>query len=42
LAREVLRLDLETEFLARLEAARSNLDGMTGRDVYHREVTPFL
>jgi alpha-amylase/alpha-mannosidase (GH57 family) len=42
LARDVLRLDLETEFLARLEAARSNLDGMTGRDVYQREVTPFL
>ena len=43
LAREVLKLDLETEFLARLEAARSNLDGaMTGRDVYQAEVTPFL
>jgi alpha-amylase/alpha-mannosidase (GH57 family) len=42
LAREVLKLDLETEFLARLEAARSNVDGMTGRDVYQREVTPFL
>ena len=42
LARKVLGLDLEPEFLARLEAARSNLDGMTGRDVYGREVTPFL
>jgi hypothetical protein len=42
LARELLKLDLETEFLARLEAARSNVDGMTGRDVYQREVTPFL
>jgi alpha-amylase/alpha-mannosidase (GH57 family) len=42
LAREVLKLDVETEFLARLEAARSNVDGMSGRDVYRREVTPFL
>ncbi len=42
LARQVLGLDLEPEFLSRLEAAPSNVDGMTGRDIYEREVTPFV
>jgi alpha-amylase/alpha-mannosidase (GH57 family) len=42
LARQVLGLDLEPEFMARLEAAPSNVEGMTGRDVYEREVTPFV
>lgn len=42
LARQILSLDLEPEFLGRLEAARSNLDKMTGRDVYRREVSPFM
>jgi alpha-amylase/alpha-mannosidase (GH57 family) len=42
LARQVLDLDLEPEFLARLEMAVSNVDGMTGRDVFEREVTPFI
>lgn len=42
LARQVLGLDLEPEFLSRLEAAPSNVDGMTGRHVYEREVTPFV
>jgi alpha-amylase/alpha-mannosidase (GH57 family) len=40
LARHVLGLDLEPELMARLEAAPSNT-GMTGRDVYEREVSPF-
>jgi len=42
LARQVLDLDLEPEFMARLEAAPSNLEGITGREVYEREVTPFV
>lgn len=42
LAREVLGLNLEPEFLSRLEAAPSNVDGMTGRDVYEREVSSFI
>jgi hypothetical protein len=42
LAREVLGLDLEPGFLTRLESAPSNVNGMNGRDVYQREVTPFV
>jgi alpha-amylase/alpha-mannosidase (GH57 family) len=42
MAREVLGLDLEPGFLNRLESAPSNVDGMNGRDVYQREVTPFV
>jgi alpha-amylase/alpha-mannosidase (GH57 family) len=42
LARQVLGLDLEPEFLSRLESVASNLDGVTGRDIYEREVTPFM
>jgi alpha-amylase/alpha-mannosidase (GH57 family) len=42
LAREVLGIDLEPELMARLEAAPSNLDGMTARDVYQAEVSPFV
>ncbi|MGH8913025.1 MAG: DUF3536 domain-containing protein [Acidimicrobiia bacterium] len=42
MARQVLGVDLEPEFLSRLEAAPSNVDRMTGRDVYEREVTPFV
>jgi alpha-amylase/alpha-mannosidase (GH57 family) len=42
LAGQVLGLDLEPEFLSRLEAASSNVDDMTGRDVYEREVGPFM
>jgi hypothetical protein len=42
LARQVLGLDLEPEFLSRLESVVSNLDGVTGRDIYEREVTPFM
>jgi alpha-amylase/alpha-mannosidase (GH57 family) len=41
LARQVLGLDLEPELMARLEAAPSNIAGMTGRDVYESEVSPF-
>lgn len=38
---ELLGLDLEPEFLARLEAAKSNLsDQGTGRDIYERSVRP--
>jgi hypothetical protein len=42
LARGVLGIDLEPEFKARLEAAPSNLEGVNGRDVYEREVGPFV
>jgi alpha-amylase/alpha-mannosidase (GH57 family) len=42
LAREVLGIDLEPELMARLEAAPSNVDGMTARDVYQAEVSPFV
>jgi hypothetical protein len=28
--------------MARLEAAPSNVDGMTARDVYQAEVSPFV
>jgi alpha-amylase/alpha-mannosidase (GH57 family) len=42
LARTVLGVDLEPEFLARLEAAPSNLEGVNGRVVYEREVSPFV
>ncbi len=41
LAREVLGRDFEPEFLSLLEEATSNR-GRTGRDVYYREVTPFM
>jgi alpha-amylase/alpha-mannosidase (GH57 family) len=42
LSRRVLGLDLEPELMARLEAAPSNLEGKTGRDVYEAEVSPFV
>ena len=42
LAREVLSVDLEPELMARLEAAPSNLEGVNGRVVYEREVSPFV
>jgi alpha-amylase/alpha-mannosidase (GH57 family) len=42
LAREVLGKDLETDLLVRLGSVPSNLDGITGRDVYQREVSPFM
>ncbi|MGH8873291.1 MAG: DUF3536 domain-containing protein [Acidimicrobiia bacterium] len=42
LARQVLGVDLEPELMARLEAAPSNVEGMTGRSVYEREVSPFV
>ena len=42
LAREVLGVDLEPELMARLEAAPSNLEGVNGRVVYEREVSPFV
>jgi alpha-amylase/alpha-mannosidase (GH57 family) len=42
LARQVLGCDPEPEFLARLESVPSNVEGMTGRDVYEREVSPFV
>jgi alpha-amylase/alpha-mannosidase (GH57 family) len=41
LARGALGFDLEPQLMARLEAAPSNIPGMTGRDVYEREVSPF-
>jgi alpha-amylase/alpha-mannosidase (GH57 family) len=42
LAREHIGVDLEPEFLARLEKAPSNLEGVNGRVVYEREVSPFV
>ena len=42
LARQVLAVDLEPELKARLEAAPSNLEGVNGRVVYEREVSPFV
>jgi alpha-amylase/alpha-mannosidase (GH57 family) len=42
LAREHMGVDLEPEFLARLEKAPSNLEGVNGRVVYEREVSPFV
>ena len=42
LARQVLAVDLEPELKARLEAAPSNLEGVNGRVVYEREVSPFM
>jgi alpha-amylase/alpha-mannosidase (GH57 family) len=42
LAREVLGKDLEPDLLVRLESVPSNLEGITGRDVYQREVSPFM
>jgi alpha-amylase/alpha-mannosidase (GH57 family) len=42
LAREHVGVDLEPEFLARLEKAPSNLEGVDGRVVYEREVSPFV
>ena len=42
LARQVLGVDLEPELMARLQAAPSNLEGVNGRVVYEREVSPFV
>jgi hypothetical protein len=42
LAREHVGVDLEPELLARLEKAPSNLEGVNGRVVYEREVSPFV
>ncbi|HVR78309.1 MAG TPA: DUF3536 domain-containing protein [Acidimicrobiia bacterium] len=42
LAREVLGNDLEPDLLVRLGSVPSNLEGITGRDVYQREVSPFM
>lgn len=42
LAREFIGVDLEPELMARLERAPSNLEGVTGRVVYEREVSPFV
>ena len=42
LARRALGVDLEPELMARLEAAPSNLEGVNGRVVYEREVSPFV
>lgn len=42
LARDALGVDLEPQFMARLEAAPSNLEGVNGRVVYEREVSPFV
>ncbi len=42
LARQVLGIDLEPELMDRLAAAPSNLDGVDGRVVYQREVSPFV
>jgi alpha-amylase/alpha-mannosidase (GH57 family) len=42
LARQVLSVDLEPELMDRLEAAPSNLEGVNGRMVYEREVSPFV
>jgi alpha-amylase/alpha-mannosidase (GH57 family) len=42
LARQVLGVELEPELMARLEAAPSNLEGVDGRVVYEREVSPFV
>ena len=42
LARRVLGRDLEPELVSRLEKANSNVDDMTGRQVYEREVAPFI
>ncbi len=42
LAGQVLGVDLEPELMARLQAAPSNLDGVDGRVVYEREVSPFV
>jgi hypothetical protein len=41
-AREHVGVDLEPEFVARLEKAPSNLEGVNGRVVYEREVSPFV
>lgn len=42
LARRALGLDLEPELKARLAAAPSNVEGVDGRVVYEREVSPFM
>jgi alpha-amylase/alpha-mannosidase (GH57 family) len=42
LAREFVGVDLEPELKARLEAAPSNLEGVNGRVVYEREVSPYV
>jgi alpha-amylase/alpha-mannosidase (GH57 family) len=42
LARQVLGRDLEPDLLSWLEKAQSNVGGETGRDVYQREVAPFI
>lgn len=42
LARRALGIDLEPGFLGTLETARSNVDHLTGRDIYERSVTPYM
>jgi alpha-amylase/alpha-mannosidase (GH57 family) len=42
LAREFVGVDLEPELMARLEAAPSNLEGVNGKVVYEREVSPYV
>jgi hypothetical protein len=42
MARTVHDLDLEPEFLAILEQARSNVDGQSGRTIYEESVLPFM
>lgn len=42
LTRKTLGIDLEPEFLGLLEIARSNDGNRNGRDIYDREVAPFM
>jgi alpha-amylase/alpha-mannosidase (GH57 family) len=42
LTRESLGLDLEPGFLERIGLATSNVDGLTGRDVYEAKVSPYM
>lgn len=42
LTRRIVGRDLEPEFLRILSSARSNIGGITGADVYRREVTPYM
>lgn len=42
LARDTTGVDLEPGFLGLLERAVSNQDGLTGRDVYEKTVTPYM
>ncbi len=42
LAREVTGHDYEPEFVERLGFAQSNLDGVSGRDVYETNVSPWI